>query len=60
MVLMGVSIRPLVPVLVPTPYLEETPVEEQSKIEPGIKFIKRTLLTLTLTISHNSQPPIHN
>jgi len=41
---MGVPIRPLVPIRVPVPYLEETLVEEQSNaIEPGIKSIKRTL-----------------
>jgi len=40
--------RPLVPIRVPNPYLEETLVEKQSKeIEPGIKSIKRTS-TLTL------------
>jgi len=46
---MEVPIRPLVPIRVPIPYLEGTLVEEQSKIEPGIKSIKRTL-TLTLTV----------
>jgi len=46
---MGVPIRPLVPIRVPIPYLEETLVEEQSNAtEQGIKSIKRTL-TLTLS-----------
>jgi len=49
---MGVPIRPLVPISVPIPYMEETVVEEQSNAtEPLIKSIKRTLI-LTLRLQN--------